>query len=393
MPSGLRLTVLSLLVMFSLAYPSAAGPKDLRLVVVTRHPGPVLTIRDDGARGNKYGFEGGRVVKVHNIYHLFTSEMIGDPHWVKMKLAHWTSADRVHWMRSATLYESSGDFTGNDPRAALWSPMPVYDSDSQRWNLFYVAYQASPDTMHEWLTNHEGRIWRAISETPGLDGIDGPYRDTGIVLERGKNSDPWEGLQGTDSFFPYRAGGKWYALYGSAHTESLPISLWQVGLASAPSLDGQWTRCTRLNPVRVEPRFIENPIVTQLSSGEFVAVYDNHQRNEVGYSVSQDGVHWSAGRNLVVQAGSEVWASEVRTPLGLVDEGNDTFTLFYTANEIASGTQPDAYGVTLTPGAVGFVEVKVTVAADAPATRVAHISSAHKTGTQDSSAGMAATTN
>ena len=208
MPQMLRLSGFSLLVLISLLSPQAAGSEDIRLVVVKRHLGPVLTVRNVGAEGNKYGFEGGRVVKIRETYHLFTSEMAGDPHWVKMRLAHWTSTDRIHWKRLATLYESSGDFTGEDQRAALWSPMPVYDPDTNRWNLFYVAYQAAPDTVHEWLTNHEGRIWRAVSETPGLDGIDGPYRDNGIVLQRGKDSDPWEGLQGTDSFFPYSAGGQ-----------------------------------------------------------------------------------------------------------------------------------------------------------------------------------------
>ncbi|MGO8756504.1 MAG: hypothetical protein ACLQG3_00110 [Terracidiphilus sp.] len=369
MPQMLRLTGLSLLVFISLLFPGAASSEDIRLVVVKRHLGPVLTLRNDGAEGNKYGFEGGRVVKIRETYHLFTSEMAGDPHWVKMRLAHWTSADRIHWKRLATLYESSGDFTGKDPRAALWSPMPVYDPDAKRWNLFYVAYQAAPDTVHEWLTNHEGRIWRAVSETPGWDGIDGPYRDNGIVLQRGKDSDPWEGLQGTDSFFPYRAGGKWYALYGSAHTESLPISLWQVGLASAPSLGGPWSRCTDLNPLRMEPRFVENPIVTRLASGAYVAVYDNHVPNEVGYSISEDGIHWSAGQHLVVQKDDGIWASEVRTPLGLVEEDNGAFTLFYTANEKSDGTQPDAYGVTLTPGAVGLVELRVMTVGEGSAAK------------------------
>lgn len=362
------------------------------MIVVRRHPGPVLTVRSDGAEGNKYGFEGGRVVKIQNAYHLFTSEMVGDPHWVKMKLAHWTSTDRVHWKRSATLYESSGDFTGSDPRAALWSPMPVYDPDAKRWNLFYVAYQAAPDTAHEWLTNHEGRIWRAVSETPGWNGIDGPYRDAGIVMERGKDSDPWEGLQGTDSFFPYRAGGKWYALYGSAHTESLPIALWQVGLASAPALGGPWSRCTDLNPLHVERRFIENPIVTQLANGAYVAVYDNHVPNEVGYSVSEDGVHWSAGQHLVVQTGSGIWASEVRTPLGLVEEGNGRYTLFYTANEMTAGKQPDPYGVTLTPGAVGFVELQVTTAGEASSAKVVHRSLPHGSNAKSPGSGTTAGT-
>jgi len=392
MPQSVKFLAFSLVVLCPLSYPSTASSADLRLIVVKRHPEPVLTVRSEGAEGNKYGFEGGRVVKVQNIYHLFTSEMVGDPHWVKMRLAHWASTDRIHWKRSATLYESSGDFTGHDPRAALWSPMPVFDPDAKRWNLFYVAYQAAPDTGHEWLTNHEGRIWRAVSETPGWDGIGGPYRDAGIVLERGKDSDPWEGLQGTDSFFPYRAGGKWYALYGSAHTESLPISLWQVGLASAASLGGPWIRCTDLNPLRTEPRFIENPIVTRLTDGTYVAVYDNHQPNEVGYAVSTDGIHWSSGQHLIVQTGNGIWASEVRTPLGLVEEGNGQYTLFYTANEKSAGTQPDAYGVTLTPGAVGYVELRVLTAGEASAAQDVHHSPAHGSKANSPGAGTIAGT-
>lgn len=328
------------------------------LVVARQFATPVLTTRAEGAEGNKYGFEGGRVLKLKGTYHLFTSEMVGDPHWVKMRLGQWTSLDRVHWKRLSTLAESSGDFTGKDPRAALWSPLPVYDSKEGRWDLFYVAYQAAPDTSRQWLTNHEGRIWRAVSTVAGEDGLDGPYKDVGIVMERGKNPDSWEGLQGTDSFFPYQTTVGWHAFYGSAHTEKLPISLWQVGLAQAPDLSGPWTRCTELNPLKVENRFIENPIVTKLSDGSYVAVYDTDAPNAIGYTLSSDGIHWSVGQHLIVQDGNGVWANEVRTPLGLIDEGNGSFTLFYTANEKVSGAGPDANGIISTPGAMGMVEVE-----------------------------------
>lgn len=329
------------------------------LVVTRQFENPILTTRSKGVVGNKYGFEGGRVLKLNGVYHLFTSEMVGDPHWVKMKLAHWTSRDRLHWTRASTLFESSGDFTGKDPRAALWSPMPVYNAAEGRWNLFYVAYQSAPDTPHEWLTNHEGRIWRAVSKTPGGNGIDGPYADAGVILERGEDSDTWEGLQGTDSFFPYLVGNRWYAFYGSARTERLPISLWQVGLASAPSLAGPWKRCTKRNPVEIERPFVENPIVTRLDDGTYVAVYDTSAAHSIGYTFSRDGIHWPPGRHLVVQKGSGIWASEVRTPLGLVSEGNRSFTLFYTANEELLGVPSDPNGIKLTPGAVGLVEVKL----------------------------------
>lgn len=319
---------------------------------------PVLTIHSEGAQGNKYGFEGGRVVKIKGTYHLFTSEMVGDPHWVKMRLAEWTSPDRIHWQRVATIAESSGEFTGKDPRAALWSPLPVYDPKEGRWNLFYVAYQAAPDTAERWLTNHEGRIWRAVSAAPGEDGIGGPYQDAGIVMQRGKDSDPWEGLQGTDSFFPYLVGDRWYALYGSAHTEKLPLSSWQVGLATAPSLAGPWKRCSEFNPLKVEKRFMENPIVSQLSDGTYIAVYDTDAPAAIGYTLSSDGTHWLPGQSLIVQEGSGAWATEVRTPLGLIDEGNGLFTLFYTANEKVPGAGPDGNGINTTPGSIGLVEVR-----------------------------------
>lgn len=341
--------------------PLLAAPQveDLQLTVTKQFDEPILTINSANAIGNKYGFEGGRVLKLDGTYHLFTSEMVGDPHWVKMKLAHWTSRDRLHWRRVSTLFESSGDFTGKDPRAALWAPMPIYDQAERLWNLFYVAYQCAPDAPGKWLTNHEGRIWRAVSTVKGLGGIDGPYEDVGIILQRGKDSDPWEGLQGTDSFYPYRVGDKWYAFYGTAHTEVQPIPRWQVGLAWAPSLAGPWKRCTPLNPVNIEKVFIENPVVTRLPDTTYVAVYDNKVQQSVGYAFSIDGIHWTPGKALIVQKAKGIWANEVRTPLGLIPEGKDSFSLFYTANQDLLGAPPDPHGIKMTPGAMGLVEVKL----------------------------------
>lgn len=358
MISPKRITILCIFISWLSIQGAAQGTKP-RLIVTKTFDNPILSVHSPGAEGNKYGFEGGRVLKVKGTYYLFTSEMVGDPHWVKMKLALWTSRDRLHWKRHSTLFESSGDFTGKDQRAALWSPMPVYDQEEGRWNLFYVAYQSAPDTWKEWLTNHEGRIWRSVSKVAGPDGIAGPYRDVGIILQRGKDSDGWEGLQGTDSFFPYSVGDRWYAFYGTAHTETLPISLWQVGLAQATKLAGPWKRCTELNPLEIEKKFIENPIVLKLAGGPFVAVYDTQTEHAVGYTLSGDGIHWSSGQQLVVQNGHGVWASEIRTPLGLIQEGKDSLTLFYTANQDLQGVPPDAHGIKLTPGALGLVEVRL----------------------------------
>ena len=199
----------------------------LTLQIIEQSAAPVLSHGMPGTEGNRHGFEGGCVLKRDNAYHLFVSEMVDDPFWVKMKLAHWSSPDGRKWKRLSTLMESSGNYDGTDPRAAVWAPMPVYSDQDERWNLFYVAYRCAPDPPDRWLTNHEGRIWRAVSQTPGPGGYGGPYRDSGIVLEPGAASDAWEGLQGTDQFLPSCACDHWLAFYGSANTQNKRMGKWQ----------------------------------------------------------------------------------------------------------------------------------------------------------------------
>jgi hypothetical protein len=310
-----------------------AAPRELRLV--RQRDTPVLTKRHRDAAGNRYGFEGGRVVQAGGAYHLFTSEMAGDPIWVRMKLAHWRSADGLDWRRGATLYNSSGEFAGKDPRAALWSPLPVFDDAADLWNLFYVAYRSEPSRDGRFLLNHSGEIWRAVSRTRGAGGIGGPYVDAGVMMRPGPESDAWEGLQGTDSFFPYRAGKEWRAIYGSAKTQVTPIEYWQVGLAAAPAIGGPWKRLSRFNPLPIEKVFIENPIVEPLPGGGYLCVYDSNVADAIGYAFSADGEHWDAGRALKVQPRPGVWAKDVRTPLGLVAEGGGEYSIFYTGFEAA----------------------------------------------------------
>ena len=325
--------------------------------LVEQYPTPVISRTSPGAEGMGFGFEGGSVIKIGGTYHLFTTEMMPGHMSVRTRLAHWSSSDRIHWNRVATLYASSGDFTGQDPRASLWAPMPIYNFVEGRWNLIYVAYRCAPSTPTEWRGNYEGRIWRAISKSNGYAGMGGPYEDVGAILEPDANSQPWEGLQGTDSFFPYQVGKRWLGFYGSANTEHLPVQHWRVGLAEAPALAGPWKRSSEGNPVNIEKRFAENPIVTRLKNGYYVAVYDDdvEYSNTIGYTWSApgDGVHWAAGRQLVVQPkGKGSWADVVRTPLGLIPEGKGRYTLFYTGYQ-----NPPASGPHLFAG-VGFVTLK-----------------------------------
>jgi hypothetical protein len=335
---------------------AAAAP---RLVLVRQHPTPVVTTRTRGAEGIRYGFEGGRVVKVRGTYHLFTTEMVGDPMWVKTRFGHWTSRDRLAWTRVATVRESSGEFEGKDARAALWSPLPVWDPGERRFNLFYVAYRSMPTDGTRFLLNHAGEIWRAVSTTPGEEGVRGPFEDVSVVLRPGPDSLAWEGLQGTDSFFPWPVRGRWRAFYGSARTETRPVGYWLVGPAEAPSLAGPWRRVGEDSPAPIETRFIENPIVTETLAG-FLAVYDVEMPDGIGWAHSEDGVQWGRGRGLVVQPRSGEWAKEVRTPLGLVPEGADHFTLFYTGFEQAPDWQRilDTASSSATC-AIGYVELRL----------------------------------
>ena len=318
--------------------PPAPDGGNLTLQIVEQPATPVLSHGMPGTEGIRYGFEGGCVLKLDNAYHLFVSEMVDDPFWVKMKLAHWGSPDGRKWQRMSTLMESSGNYDGTDPRAAVWAPMPVYSDRDDRWNLFYVAYRCAPDPPDRWLTNHEGRIWRAVSQTPGPHGYDGPYRDVGIVLEPGADSDSWEGLQGTDSFFPFRMGERWLAFYGSANTQDKQIGKWQVGLAESETLAGTWKRLSATNPVALDPQLgVENPVVTRLQDGTYVAVFDVILRSDrLGYTTSPDGRHWSPAQYLVLNS-AQSWVSDLRTPLGLIDEGSGQFTLHYTGYSDLAG--------------------------------------------------------
>jgi hypothetical protein len=342
-----------------LAFASGCAPQGTNYVfeVVDYHPEPVIKKGDPGTAENKYGFEGGTAFKFKGQYHLFTAEMAGDPWWVKMCLGHWKSKNGTKWERISTLYESNGVTDGGDQRAAIWAPMPFYNEEEGRWNVFYVAYTSDPDKKPGWHYCYDGRIYRGISTHPGIDGIDGPYKDAGVVLGPGPDADSWEGLFGTCSFYAYRVGDKWHAFYGSATTENWGGDVfWGIGLASAESLVGPWKRLSSLNPVQWTKSVFENPIVTKTEDGTYLAVYDNNRNDGFGFMVSKDGVHWSKAEPIKLTGKVDQWWNTMRTPLGLIDEGNNEFTVFYTAYGYDSTKHPQWF---TGYGCVGMVRLKL----------------------------------
>lgn len=319
---------------------------------------PVIDEKTPGAENILGGFEGGACVKIDGVYHMFPTERAGqkgiDAYYdrVKTKVGHWTSYNAIDWKRQEPLFEASGTYAvshydnpHNDRRGAIWSYMPIFNEKTNRWNGFYLAYTVD----RELSPNHSfGRIWRCESVTEGFGGIDGPYRDCGIVMEPGLDSQPWEGRQGVDSFFPYKVGSHWLSLYGGAfpfkswrdYPDKFKRGWWGVGLAQSSDLEGPWVRMdTTVNPLKsIHPWFLENPIVSELPEGLLIAVFDGgpdawglHLPNMFGYSLSVDGIHWSEARYIPVDTKVKKWWNIMRTPLCLIPEGNGTYTVVYAA--------------------------------------------------------------
>ena len=346
----------------------------VRLSIVKQFPTPVIKQGDPGTADIKFGIEGGSVVKVGRAYHLIVSEIAGDPRAVKMRIAHWKSDDALHWQRQSTLYESSGDFTGADPRAALWASPVAFDKKSNRWNFFYVAYHSKPnDADGRWNINHLGRIWRAVSKTPGPDGIAGPYEDIGIILQPDADSQPWEGWQGVDSFHIFQTDTGWGAFYGSALTQTPRekqdprYARWNVGLATAPDIAGPWKRVPG-GPVMA---YAENPIVTRLRNGHYLALFDSLLLDSmsIGYSDSPDGLHWSEPRTIRFQKSDTFWLRDARTPIGFIEEDDGTFTLIYTGyarSETHIPSPSDGDKRKSTYSCLGIARVKVEMTLENP---------------------------
>lgn len=306
------------------------------LVLVSEHIGPVIdsTHPDVLSSFNQSGFETGQVVKIHGVYHLFVNEMFERPHR-DMRIAYWTSDDAINWSRQTTLIESIPGRSPSNPRSEVWVTGVEFNDEENAWNIFYVAYRSGDEEKGEiQRSDYEGKIWRAKSVITGGDGIAGPYADMGIILQPDENSQAWEGQQAVATFNPYKVGDIWYAFYDGHNY--IPKGPWPVGLANAPRLSGPWTRMSEeYNPVPIAEEFIENPQVTELSKGGLLAVFDSFGNQEIAYSISDDGIHWSPEVRLKIQSDENLWAKDgahaMRTPLCAIEEADGSFTVFYTA--------------------------------------------------------------
>jgi len=332
---------------------------------------PVVEEGMPGTEGIQGGFEGGQIVEVKGVYHMFPTEragVVGEPakyDRVKTKIGHWTSTDMIHWTRRSTIVEATGiyavshyDNPMNNRRSAIWSYMPIFSEENNRWYGHYLAYT----TDEEISPNHSyGRIWRCESTVEGIEGIGGPYTDIGIVIEPGLDSQWWEGRQGVASFFPYKVGDHWLSFISGAFPfkeGKYPFENergWYVGLAKSDKLEGPWERLgTDVNPtVSIHPWFVENPIVSRLPNGLYIAVFDGGPEwlklpNQLAYTLSKDGYNWTRARYIPIDVKVKKWWDTMRTPLCLMPMGDGVYNIVYAAIDNDRRYHP-----------MGFVQVKM----------------------------------
>ena len=291
---------------------------------------------------NKHGLEDGIVVRRRDgTFSMIAASMYGDPIWVRMRLDVWHSQDALNWTKGRSLRASSANFDGSDPHSSSWGPFFVHDPRNDTWALSYVGYRGAPSNASGWLSNFRGTIFGAYARVAGDAGLDGDFEDAGyadsdaILLQPDdfNTAGPWphvcQGLQGTDSMYPYQlADGTWAALVGTSHQETpdpWPIpggGKWPVSLATAPALFGPWTRhnpgggppadapCVDLNG-----GFSENPIVSRRADNgsAYQVVHDaiGAEAAGFGYGCSEDGLHWPRSSLVALPFGA-------RTPFGLV---------------------------------------------------------------------------
>jgi hypothetical protein len=344
------------------------------LVVVEDYENPIIGADhpDVRASDNRSGFETGKMVVQNGIYYLFIGEMFDKPHQ-DMRAALWKSEDGFEWERVRTLVHSlQYDQSPVNMKKEVWVTAAEFNEVENRWNIFYVAYTGGirqyDDPKRTRTRDYYGRIFRAASIHLGREGIEGPYEDVDIILypewEEPKNlegqqhlsvkeveSNPgieWEGQQAVASFSPFQIeDGSWLAFIGG-HWHEPRNRAWIVGLARAPELSGPWERYPEYSPSGLSSRFSENPLVTRLDDGRYLAVFDCTEEagdpenaglnsgNMIGYSISEDGKSWPYRKPLNLLPNQDI-SERMRTPLSLIPDGDNTFKIYFSYLEKGDG--------------------------------------------------------
>jgi hypothetical protein len=182
--------------------------------------------------------------------------------------------------------------------------------------------------------------------------------------------DWWEGPGQVVSFYPFKAGDEWWAFYGgnsvpdhidaSGEERQAVKHIFYAGLAkSKGGITDDWERQYKLNPVQMDPEFVENSVVTKINDHLYINLYDGANEHAISYSWSTDGINWKP-EQLINLPDPPSWIKNTRTPISLIDEDDGIYSIYFTAFD---GNNPEKIEPTWHDGFgnIGLLKVKLNI--------------------------------
>lgn len=323
----------------------------LRLQVIETLPDPVIWKTNSGAENITGGFEGGSSVKViingKPEYHFF-AHSYPKLDWSESQLDHWVSKDGKEFQHKGVLLKNYRD-SQTGLKHIFCAPIPFYVKKDKRWYLCYGEFISDASWTPDGAT-----MWYTTSKIKGAKGINGPFdfeRSTKFVqtVSLPKPYNITTSVTANSAPFQIK-DGRW-AMFFCPNVKD-PTS-WPVGLAFGKSPLGPYNTSEILIAPMIEPTaFTENPMPIKVrgpKSGKdyWVAVFDflapevtdYNPKNVFGFCWSEDGINWPKEHGQAVNVddglapGEKGWwrgAWAIRTPHKMIDEGNNTYTIFFT---------------------------------------------------------------
>ena len=325
----------------------------LRLELISTHPSPVIDSTHHDAQDIKGGFETGNSMKLtingETAYHMIvaTMETSGKTRWNYPRMEHWESKDGFDWKRANVLF-----YPHHDPETGLWrqtsSPFPYYDTIQDRWFVYHNSLAL--DSIRYW--SPPCLLRRVGARIKGLEGIYGEFDFPGEIVAPSGYAHPSDAYSSSISTPFQSADGRWFAFLGGGPKPLNGISgKWWICQVTAPGPGGPFKYIPEMAPVLfMEPTgYVENPLPMKLTGPqtgkEYWAIMFDFLKPEVtkgpnmniGFSFSTDGVSWPVENAQIIDItpglppGETPWWYTIRTPHQLIDEGDGTYTCFFTA--------------------------------------------------------------
>lgn len=340
---------------------STPETRRLRLQVLRALPEPVIDSRTTGAEQIPGGFEAGTTVKVtiggKPEYHFF-SHSYQTLDWSRSQADHWVSRDGTKWQHGGALLTPHAD-----EKTGMWCtyghPTPFYVEGEKQWYMFYSTFR---DSRMGWVP-HNTAVYSARSKVRGLRGIYGPWDFPGTLAFTPGVSSPHSNMVAVSISSPFQVkDGRWAIFFcpsiGEGHPTPMPSATqrWPVALSFGPAPTGPFRCVEPCEPVPMidPPDLTENVLVIKVRGPRtgreyWVAVFDFlapevtafEPKNVFGFSWSDDGAHWPKDHGQAVNideglaAGERGWwrgAWAVRTPHQMIEEGDGTYTVFFTGS-------------------------------------------------------------